>query len=229
MKILALADIHGDIDKLYKLIEGLDEKPDVVVVAGDLTPFGTAELVPKIKSALQKVSQYLFMVPGNEDPDDVRKLMLKEDLDMHGKYRKIKDTTLVGFEGARWIESDDNEFIKYDPIHKLLGKLKGKRILVSHVPPFETAADKLWSGRHVGSPFLRSIVEEYQPDLVVCGHIHESRGVDKIGKTKVLNTGALTDGFAAWINTDDMDISFLKIGRKGLKYMKPEKLEGKKT
>lgn len=229
MKILALADIHGDIEKLYKLIEGLDEKPDIVIVAGDLTPFGTAKLVPKIKSALKKASKYLFMVPGNEDPGDVRKLMVKEDLDMHGKYKKLKDTTFVGFEGARWIESEGEAFHVYDPIHKVMGKLKGKRILVSHVPPFDTTADKLWTGHHVGSPFLRSLIEEYQPDLVVCGHIHESRGVDKIGKTKILNTGALADGFAAWINTDSMDISFLKIGKRGLKYFKPEKPKGKKN
>lgn len=217
VKILALADIHGDLEKLYKLIDNLEEKPDLVVVAGDLTPFGNSDLVPKIRSALKKATPYAFMIPGNEDPEDVRRLMAKENLDMHGKYRKIKDTTLVGFEGARWVESEGHDFPVYDPIHKVMKKIKGKKILVSHVPPFDTKTDKLFTGHHVGSPFLRSLIEEYQPDLVVCGHIHESRGVDKIGRTKVLNTGALADGYAAWVDTDKMDISFLKLGRRGLK------------
>ena len=41
---------------------------------------------------------------------------------------------------------------------------------------------------------LREFVEQYKPILVVTGHIHESKGVDKIGETTVLNPGALLEG-----------------------------------
>ncbi len=213
MKILAVSDIHGDLKKLYRLVDSLDEKPDAVVVAGDLTPFGPKKLVPQIKSALKKVSDYVFAIPGNEDPDDVRKLMDKLKLNMHGKKMELDDTTLVGFEGARWVETGGEIFIKYDPIHKLL-RSKGKKVLVTHVPPFNTKADKLWTGHHVGSPFLRSLIEDYKPDFVICGHVHEARGVEKLGKTTVVNTGALADGYAAWIDTDSGETELLKIGKK---------------
>jgi hypothetical protein len=41
----------------------------------------------------------------------------------------------------------------------------------------------------VGSAVIRSFVEREQPDLVLCGHIHESRGSDRIGRTQVVNPG----------------------------------------
>jgi uncharacterized protein len=226
MKLLALADIHGDLKKLYKLVDSLDEKPDAVVVAGDLTPFGPGELVPKIESALKKMSKYVFVIPGNEDSDEVRERMDRMKLNMHGKEMKLGDTKLVGFEGARWIEDGGEVFIKYDPVHDMLKKGKGKKVLVTHVPPFDTQADKLWTGHHVGSPFLRSLIEDYNPDIVICGHIHESRGVEKLGKTTVINTGALADGYAAWIDTDSGETEFLKIGRK-LKKIKAKKAENR--
>ncbi len=214
MKILAVADIHGDLKKLYTLIENLEEKPDAIIVAGDLTPFGPKTLVTKIKSALDKTAPYVFMIPGNEDPKDVREEMKKLKIDMHNKSKKIKDTTLIGFEGAQWLESGNQVFINYAPVHEILKKTKGKTILVTHVPPFDTKADILWTGSHVGSPFLRSLVEDYQPDMVICGHIHESRCIDTVGKTKIVNTGALTDGYAAWIDTENFDVSFFKIKKK---------------
>jgi len=42
----------------------------------------------------------------------------------------------------------------------------------------------------VGSSAVREAVEKYQPLLVLCGHIHESRGVAKIGRTTVVNPGS---------------------------------------
>jgi Icc-related predicted phosphoesterase len=43
---------------------------------------------------------------------------------------------------------------------------------------------------HVGSRAVRRVIEEYQPILGLHGHIHESGGVDKIGRTIVLNPGS---------------------------------------
>jgi len=40
---------------------------------------------------------------------------------------------------------------------------------------------------HVGSESVRKIIEEYQPILCACGHIHESRCIDKIGETIIVN------------------------------------------
>ena len=47
---------------------------------------------------------------------------------------------------------------------------------------------------HVGSTAVREFIEEAQPDICLCGHIHESRAVDRIGRTVVVNPGALAGG-----------------------------------
>ncbi|RKX94953.1 MAG: metallophosphoesterase [Spirochaetes bacterium] len=42
----------------------------------------------------------------------------------------------------------------------------------------------------VGSSAVREAIEKYQPLLALVGHIHESRGVVKIGRTTVVNPGS---------------------------------------
>ncbi|MGD0423672.1 MAG: metallophosphoesterase [Candidatus Bathyarchaeia archaeon] len=43
---------------------------------------------------------------------------------------------------------------------------------------------------NVGSSSVRVAIEKYQPPLVLCGHIHESNGVCRIGKSLVINPGS---------------------------------------
>jgi Icc-related predicted phosphoesterase len=55
----------------------------------------------------------------------------------------------------------------------------------------------------VGSTALREFVEQTQPILVVCGHLHESRGVDMLGPTTVVNCGPAGSGCYAIAEIDD--------------------------
>jgi len=74
-----------------------------------------------------------------------------------------------------------------------------------HCPPYGTLLDraprldgsgKIYaSGGHmqmvsVGSTAVREAIERYQPLLGLHGHIHESRGADRIGRTLCLNPGS---------------------------------------
>lgn len=59
-------------------------------------------------------------------------------------------------------------------------------ILVVHGPPFGWG-DRTPNGQHVGSPSLLRWIETKKPRLVVCGHIHDSYGVYRIGETTVVN------------------------------------------
>ena len=52
-------------------------------------------------------------------------------------------------------------------------------------------------GQHVGSTALRSFIDERQPTLVFCGHIHEGRGIDRLGATTVVNCGTAYEGYYA--------------------------------
>jgi Icc-related predicted phosphoesterase len=73
-----------------------------------------------------------------------------------------------------------------------------------HVPPYGTGLDnapELDEGasrmkrggsvmKPVGSTAVRDAILEYQPLLTLHGHIHESRGVQRLGKTVVINPGS---------------------------------------
>ncbi len=67
-------------------------------------------------------------------------------------------------------------------------------ILVSHNPPFQSC-DKMKNGKHVGSKAVLEFIKGYQPEFCVCGHIHEARGQDVIGKTQVYNLGDFASGY----------------------------------
>ena len=70
----------------------------------------------------------------------------------------------------------------------------GHLILASHNPPKDTACDRLTNGMHVGCEAVRSFIGDVQPELCICGHIHESMAEDSIGKTKIINPGMLGEG-----------------------------------
>jgi len=77
------------------------------------------------------------------------------------------------------------------------------QIFCPHSPPHGTACDRLRSGEHVGSAALRTLVEREQPHLVLCGHIHESRGEDELGRARVVNPGPVAAGHHALVKIAD--------------------------
>ena len=77
------------------------------------------------------------------------------------------------------------------------------KIFIPHAPPFDTKLDKIFAGAHVGSTAVRAFIDHYQPDVVVCGHIHEARGKDSIGKTQIVNCGPAGKGYYAVIELGD--------------------------
>ena len=76
------------------------------------------------------------------------------------------------------------------------------RVLCPHAPPYGTKCDRLRTGEHVGSAALRALIDREQPDLVLCGHIHESRAIDEIGPTTVVNPGPVASGHYALVQVD---------------------------
>jgi uncharacterized protein len=77
------------------------------------------------------------------------------------------------------------------------------QIFCPHAPPLGTACDRLASGEHVGSATVHAFVEHEQPDAVLCGHIHEARGEDAIGRSKVVNPRPASAGHYALLEVGD--------------------------
>lgn len=64
-----------------------------------------------------------------------------------------------------------------------------KTVYVTHSPPWGTALDRLTNGTPIGSPAVRSFIEQRRPPLTLHGHVHESPGVCRIGSTLSVNPG----------------------------------------
>lgn len=206
MRILAISDIHNEVYKAEKLLGVVEDKnPDLIVVAGDITSFGPIKSAYDIFYTLEKAKRPLVAVSGNEDIKEVGKMLRKKEIDIHNKGVVHNNVGFVGFSGPSAVSVSGVPVMSYEAINYTLSELKNceKKVLVSHVPPANTKLDVIFSGNHVGSEFLRDVIETEQPDLVICGHIHEARGVDKIGKTTIVNPGALCDGYAALIELLD--------------------------
>jgi len=74
-------------------------------------------------------------------------------------------------------------------------------IVLSHPPP-RGVVDLTRSGQHVGSTALRRWALEASPHAIVCGHIHEARGVERLGDTVVVNCGQARSGYYAVVEID---------------------------
>lgn len=73
-------------------------------------------------------------------------------------------------------------------------------LFLFHDPPKYTKLDLVnnikspMHGKHVGDETFRNYIQKFQPDLGICGHMHETQGIDKIGKTTIINTGFGREG-----------------------------------
>jgi len=85
-------------------------------------------------------------------------------------------------------------------------------MVLAHVPPHDCRLDCTGLGDHVGSRALRRFIDEHQPDLVVCGHVHEARGTERLGRTLVVNCGPATSGCYALLDLDErMDVELCRL------------------
>jgi uncharacterized protein len=191
MKILAVADLHGQEKSYFKLSSLVKKnKPDLIISAGDHTWFGEDE-----KKMLKKLDFGIpvLLLPGNHEiPAATQKAAkgMKHIVWLHKGAYEVSDVLVLGCgEGGFGVGNYDFEKSKAFFVTSMK-KHEGKTILVTHEPPFDTKADEIMPGSHVGSKSLRNFIKETQPDIHICGHIHESAGaMSKLGKTLVINAG----------------------------------------
>lgn len=194
MKILAASDIHGDRSVIEKLVtKAKNEDVDLILLCGDLTMFENS--ITDIIGPFKKLNKKILFIPGNHETFATAEFLAKQYgpgvYNIHGRaLRFYNDIGIFGAGGANigLFETTETEMSKLiQKAHKPVADTKHK-ILVTHIPPYGTKIDSLWN--HVGSKAVRREIESVQPDIALCGHIHETFGKsEKIGKTTVINAG----------------------------------------
>ncbi|AJF62302.1 MAG: Metallophosphoesterase [archaeon GW2011_AR20] len=185
MKILAFSDVHGDLNYLKEVYrKSKKENPDIIICAGDMLNFW--EYNNKIKNSLDNFDKKILLIHGNhEDEKLINKLCSKNIINIHKKIFEFNGLNFVGYGGGGF-EQEDKRFERF--INKIKDKLK-KWILVTHAPPFNTHLDLVFD-RHVGSKSIRESIEKFNPELNICGHLHENFNIrDKIKSTRIINPG----------------------------------------
>ena len=198
MRLLALADIHGYV-KNIPLLANAAKDCDAVVLAGDITDFGTADKARSILSALGAFGKPLLGVSGNCDPPQVDDLLKQQGGGLIHTPVEMNGLVFVGFSYSASMEA----VLPNEPILKkkdLQDPGQKPMILVTHQPAWGTAVDLQASTRHKGSRSVRSFIEDHQPILAVSGHIHEAYGTDQIGSTLLVNPGPFRNGRYATID-----------------------------
>ena len=189
------ADLHGSALAAQLIRENLERyRPDVFVAAGDITNFGPVSYAEEVFRGLAVPT---LAVPGNCDPRDLPAVLDALGVNLHGRKSSIAGRTFVGIGGSNPTPFGTPFELSEEEIRSTLSRtMEAGAILVSHPPP-NGAVDVVYSGEHVGSVAVREAVEKYQPPLVLCGHIHEARGIERIGPTTVVNPGPARTGHSA--------------------------------
>lgn len=190
MKILALSDIHGDKRFMEQMAKkGKAEAVDLVVLAGDLAD--DSGNIDGLVGPLKAEGLDVAIIPGNHEGLAKVNFLTKhyDAKNLHGYVIQKGDVGIFacGYADVGIHQLSDSEF--FETLKQAHDKIKDvkHKIMVSHVQPSNSV---IGLDIFPGSSGIRRAVEEFQPDIHICGHIHETHGMEeKIGNTRVLNVG----------------------------------------
>ncbi|MGA2797459.1 MAG: metallophosphoesterase [Thermoguttaceae bacterium] len=207
MKFLCISDIHNRIEPFQHILNHAGPI-DVVLLGGDLTNFGTPADVEKIVHLAQSTNFPVLAVAGNCDSPQIDQRLVELGVSVAGRGMIINDVGIHGLSATPPWHRGMYGFTEEEMIQHLQAgynqiKHARRRVVLAHVPPHGIKLDRTHFFQHVGSTALREFVEQTQPILVVCGHLHESRGVDMLGPTTVVNCGPAGSGCYAIAEIDD--------------------------
>lgn len=205
MKFLVISDLHANNSMIDKL-DAEFKACDAVLFGGDFAECFKPETGKGALEALCAKHENIFAVLGNCDNEDFLEDIDEQDISVEKSLVFHEGIAFAGsgggtkFTGKTEFERTEEEILSdYDIVLDSVeqsgdASLWKNLILISHNPPKDTKCDAVNAELHAGSQKFTDFIKENQPVAVVCGHIHEGAGVDKIGETVVINPGALQEG-----------------------------------
>lgn len=205
MRILVVSDLHYSL-KQFDWLCHQAEGYDLLVIAGDLLDLsGHADLDTQIVVVEKYLSRLARVVPvaacsGNHDLDadaagerwaEWLSLQDSKGLFVDGQSFELGDC-LVSI--CPWWDGPESQRAVAAFIEAEAPKRTGRWIWLYHAPPDQTKI--CWTAKgHVGDRMLTTLIETHAPDLVFCGHVHNSpfsKGgswCDRVEGTWVFNPG----------------------------------------
>jgi len=199
VRFVCIGDIHMAFRAIERVAPAL-RTADVALLTGDLTNFGEPEDAWRVVDAVRAHCPTVWAVTGNLDMLWVIDALRAGGVSLHGEGRRLGDIGIFGCGGSNITPMDTPTELEEHELRDTLERGHAtvadapRRLMICHTPPYDTRLDRLMNGTPVGSPAVRAFIEERAPQVCVVGHIHEGRGVERVGDTLVLNAGALRDG-----------------------------------
>jgi Icc-related predicted phosphoesterase len=201
----------GDVHLAFRAIERLGDelaRAELAVLVGDLTHFGEPADAFRVVDAVRRHCPNVLAVTGNLDMLWVIDAFREAGISLHGDGRRFSGLGIFGCGGSNITPMDTPTEFEEDELTTILERGwasvagSARTLMICHTPPFDCRLDRLCNGTPVGSRAVRAFIEHRRPDVAVVGHIHEGRGVERIGHTLVLNAGATRDGGYVVIDDD---------------------------
>lgn len=188
MKILAFSDIHCDLGAAEALVAAA-EAADLVIGAGD---FASAhEGLAETMAALAPLADKALYVPGNNETVEALAAATTAQV-LHGAVVDRMGLRIAGIGCAvpplppmPWGSCDMTEA----EAANMLDRMGSADVLITHSPPYGVADTHAALGS-IGSKAVRAWIEDHQPEVVFCGHVHDCWGQEgMIDAARVMNLG----------------------------------------
>jgi len=207
MRLLGITDLHGSPAALDRILASAGPV-DLILLGGDLTNFGSPADAERLVRRAEATGTRVLAVAGNCDSAEIDQRLVELGGSLMARGLVHNGVGVHGLSAMPPWRSNMYQLTE-DELAEVLragyAQIAGAEhhMLLSHPPPHGGKLDCTSAGRHVGSTALRSFIDETQPELVLCGHIHEARGVEKLGRTTAVNCGPAAAGFYALAELGD--------------------------
>jgi len=210
MQLVCITDLHGRLDALQRILADAGH-PDVVLLGGDITNFGSPSDAARVIQVAQQQAPTVLAVAGNCDSAAIEQELDRLGVALHGRGFLCGGVGIHGLSaippwkrGMYQLTEEELEAA----LQRGYAAIEGARqhVLLAHVPPQGMKADRTFFWVHAGSEAVRSFIDRVQPALVFCGHIHEGRGIETSGRTTVVNCGFAGRGEYATAELADDDV-----------------------
>ena len=191
MKKIKLLSVSDVVDPLLHQHAG--NKPfadiDVLISCGDLPPEYLSRLSHVFKAPL-------YFVGGNHDIRYINKLP-QGGIDLHGRLERVKGLNFLGLAGSRWYNGGPYQYTE-SQMRAIIRRLRptvwwqgGIDVVITHAPPRHVHDSEDLC--HRGFRSFHWLIDKYQPEYLIHGHIHRhfsspSERVTVVDATKVVNT-----------------------------------------
>lgn len=189
MKILAFSDLHLSAPHAAEIVAA-SAGADLVIGAGDFC--NMRQGMEQAVALLAGLKAPMVAVPGNgESAGELRAAGLPDTTVLHGGGVDFEGLRLFGL-GYAVPETPFGSWscdLSEVQAAVMLAACDHADILISHSPA-RGMGDVTSSGRSIGSAAVRAAAERIQPQLLLCGHVHEGWGFrGSLGRTQVANLG----------------------------------------